>query len=110
MTVAQNLSTGQNESAPGVGITEGGELNQSAAGAALNWATDAPFSAQRRGRVNGAVSCPIQTFTSDRQRMLRSWLALQGAAPAHVLADELVATISAMRQLMEVSCDDERKR
>ena len=26
MTVAQNLSTGQNESAPGVGITEGGKL------------------------------------------------------------------------------------
>ena len=32
MTVAQNLSTGQNESAPGVGITEGGKLFQSALG------------------------------------------------------------------------------
>jgi hypothetical protein len=42
--------------------------------------------------------------------MLRSWLALQRVAPAHVLADELVSTISAMRQIAEVSCDDEGKR
>jgi len=56
------------------------------------------------------VSCPIQTFVADRQRMLRSWLALQRVTPAHVLADELVATINALRQIAEVSFDDEGKR
>ena len=93
----------QNDYGPGVGSTEAAKRNQSAAGAALEWDTDTSFSADRQRRVNGAVPCAIQTFTSDRQRMLRSWLALQGAAPAHVIADELVSTISAMRQLMEVA-------
>jgi len=39
---------------------------------------------------------------SDRQRLMRSWLALQGQAPAHIIADELVSTISALRQLVEL--------
>lgn len=94
----------QNDYGPdAVGSAEAAKLNQSAPGGALEWDTDTPFSADRQRRVNGAVPCAIQTFTSDRQRMLRSWLALQGAAPAHVIADELVSTISAMRQLMEVA-------
>lgn len=45
---------------------------------------------------------PVQTFIADRQRMLRSWAALQRVLPATVLQDETEATASAMRQLNQL--------
>jgi hypothetical protein len=35
--------------------------------------------------------------------MLRAWIALQRALPNRVIADELASTISALRQIAEVS-------
>ena len=109
MTVADSTTVGHNKTATRWSgrrsVTE-----QSAPGGAPCVSSSGPHLARPLGRGKRGVPCPMQTFTSDRQRMLRSWLALQGAAPAHILADELVATISALRQLMEVSCDDEGKR
>lgn len=111
MTVARLLSTGQNAEPPDAETSRGLRLINCRDGAVENGKPSlVPFSAHLIGRSKRGVPCPIQTFVADRQRMLRSWLALQGAAPAHILADELIATISALRQLMEVSCDDEGKR
>ena len=103
MTVDDSIIAVQNAEPPDAETSRGPKLYQPALGSARDESGGSPHFAQHQGRVNGAVPCAIQTFTSDRQRMLRSWLALQGAAPAHVLADELVATISALRQLMEVA-------
>jgi hypothetical protein len=64
-------------------------------------AVTTPEKQSRRGNARGVSECH-QQFTTDRQRLLRSWLALQGQAPAHIIADELVSTISALRQLVEL--------
>lgn len=45
---------------------------------------------------------PVHSFVADRQRMLRSWAALQRVLPATVLQDETEATASAMRQLNQL--------
>jgi hypothetical protein len=61
--------------------------------------------------VNGAAPC-LRTFIRDRQRMLRSWRALQRTLSPSDLAAEADATLSAMRQLhqleTEVQCHEER--
>jgi hypothetical protein len=103
MTVDETRFMPQNAEPADAQTSTGPKLNQPAAGAALGWGTSETLvSAHRHSRVNGAVPCAIQTFTNDRQRLMRSWLAMQGQAPAHIIADELVSTISALRQLVEL--------
>lgn len=102
MTVDETRFMPQNAEPPDAETSRGPKLYQSAPGWVRYESGGSPHFAQHQGRVNGAVPCAIQTFMSDRQRLLRSWLALQGQAPAHVIADELVSTISALRQLVEL--------
>jgi hypothetical protein len=102
MMVDDSIIAVQNAEPPDAETSRGPKLNQSAPGTVQDEWRANPHFAQHQGRVNGAVPCAIQTFMSDRQRLLRSWLALQGQAPAHIIADELVSTISALRQLVEL--------
>jgi len=71
--------------------------------------TRTPEKSSPRARMQGAVPC-LQTFDAARQDMLRAWIALQRVIPNPVIADELASTISALRQIAEVSWHDERKR
>ena len=100
MDLPETLSTGHNDKEAArfrerLPVTESSALGRNAG------ASTTPDLRTPSRNARGA-SCPIQTFMSDRQRLMRSWLALQGQAPAHIIADELVSTISALRQLVEL--------
>ena len=100
MTVAGISTLPHHANRPGVGSAEAIVTDPLAPG----WCAKRPCNpslATCLGRGKRGVPCPIQTFVADRQRMLRSWLAVQHL-PASVLTEEMRGTISAMRQLMEL--------
>jgi hypothetical protein len=110
MTVAQTRSVIHNAKPP---------LRWSATGAvtetigADGYATEQPDGLILHSRCPASTElCPcLTTFIRDRQRMLRSWRALQRAFPPSDLAAEADATVSAMRQLhqleTEVQCHEQ---